>query len=146
MARLVFFISDSAGQAIPAGLHVRMDLTTGVREAKLLDEDETTQEEQSQDEKLDQSEEVKQADCEEGLDQEVSDTFKYWKEGDKEGIVHAKEKYFTHEELKKAMKHFRANKDDVEDEAVSLMLQFHAARVYFLLTFKDVNTLKVLPV
>ena len=27
------------GQAIPAGLHVRMDMTTGEREAKLMDGD-----------------------------------------------------------------------------------------------------------
>ena len=28
-------------QAIPAGLHVRMDLQTGEKEAKLMDEDDT---------------------------------------------------------------------------------------------------------
>ncbi|XP_071169000.1 nucleotide exchange factor SIL1-like [Mytilus edulis] len=71
------------GQAIPAGLHVRMNMETGVNEAKLMDGD---------------------------------DGHKYWKKGEKEGMVNTDSKEFTHEELKRALKDFKATKHDVPNE------------------------------
>lgn len=71
------------GQAIPAGLHVRLNLETGQREAKLMEGDEG---------------------------------HKYWKSGDKEGMVNTDSQEFTHEELKKALKEFKATIHDIPDE------------------------------
>lgn len=70
-------------QAIPAGLHVRLNLETGKKEAKLMDGD---------------------------------DGHKYWKLGDKQGMVNTDSKEFTHEELKKALKEFKISKHDVPNE------------------------------
>ena len=39
-------ISVFSGQAIPAGLHVRMNLETGLKEAKLMDGDDGSRYEQ----------------------------------------------------------------------------------------------------
>lgn len=87
------------GQAVPRGLHIRIDLSTGLKEAKLMDENEELEDE-NVDEKNEDSE----------------STMRYWKDGTKEGIRHSKQKYFTHDELKNAMKLFKANQDDVKDK------------------------------
>ncbi|XP_074642381.1 nucleotide exchange factor SIL1-like [Tubulanus polymorphus] len=73
------------GQAIPQGLHVRMNLETGLKEAKLMEGD---------------------------------DGMKYWKKGDKKGMVNTDSKSFTINELKKALKDFKADSDDVQDENI----------------------------
>ncbi|XP_078087370.1 nucleotide exchange factor SIL1 isoform X2 [Mustelus asterias] len=62
------------GQAIPAGLHVRLNLETGKNEAKILD------------------------------DGNGKDGLKYWKQGSRHGMVNTDSKSFTAEELKKALK------------------------------------------
>lgn len=83
----VFYPTDQwqtvkEGQAIPAGLHVRMSMKTGEKEAKLMDGD---------------------------------SGMKYWKTGDKEGIVNTEKKYFSQEELKRALKDFKMTKLDETD-------------------------------
>lgn len=70
------------GQAIPKGLHVRLNMETGHREAKLMEGDG-------------------------GL--------KYWSQEGKQGIINTDKKYFTPEDLKKALKEFKVNKIDDED-------------------------------
>lgn len=70
------------GQAIPAGLHVRLNLETGLNEAKLMEGDTDS---------------------------------KYWKAGDKEGMVNPKQKSFTPQELKEALKEFKTTKLDEQD-------------------------------
>ncbi|XP_078406684.1 nucleotide exchange factor SIL1 [Cetorhinus maximus] len=62
------------GQAIPAGLHVRLNLETGKNEAKLPDD----------------------GDGKSGL--------KYWKQGSRHGMVNTDSESFTAEELKRALK------------------------------------------
>eukprot|EP00062_Callorhinchus_milii_P007108 gi/632948390/ref/XP_007889572.1/ PREDICTED: nucleotide exchange factor SIL1 isoform X2 [Callorhinchus milii] len=62
------------GQAIPVGLHVRLNLQTGINEAKLPD-----------------SESGKGG-------------MKYWKQGNRQGMINTDSKSFTAEELKKALK------------------------------------------
>ncbi|XP_077992621.1 nucleotide exchange factor SIL1-like [Glandiceps talaboti] len=76
------------GQAIPAGLHVRINLETGLKEAKLMDEE----------------------------DKENDDGMKYWKEGERMGVVNTDKKSFSKEELKDALKLFKAKQDDVKHE------------------------------
>lgn len=71
------------GQAIPAGLHVRLNMENGQKEAKLMDGD---------------------------------DGNKYWKLGDKEGMVNTDSKTYTPEEIKEALKEFKATKHDIPDE------------------------------
>ncbi|XP_020370074.1 nucleotide exchange factor SIL1 isoform X2 [Rhincodon typus] len=62
------------GQAIPAGLHVRLNLETGTNEAKIPDG-------------------------------ETGKTgLKYWKQGNRHGMVNVDSKSFTAEELKRALK------------------------------------------
>ena len=39
----------------------------------------------------------------------------YWKEGDKEGMMNLGKDTFTKEELKEALKKFKANRDDVQN-------------------------------
>ncbi|CAH1780538.1 unnamed protein product [Owenia fusiformis] len=73
------------GQAIPRGLHVRVDMQTGEKEAKLMEGD---------------------------------DGLKYWKKGEKQGMINTKDKKFSHDELKKALKEFKANRDDVKDDKI----------------------------
>ncbi|XP_013389967.1 nucleotide exchange factor SIL1 isoform X2 [Lingula anatina] len=73
------------GQAIPKGLHVRMNLQTGHKEAKLMDGD---------------------------------SGIKYWQQGDKRGMVNTDRKQFTAEELKRALKEFKATQDDVRDDKI----------------------------
>ncbi|XP_064631470.1 nucleotide exchange factor SIL1-like isoform X2 [Lineus longissimus] len=46
---------------------------------------------------------------------EGDDGMKYWKKGDREGIVNTKQKSFTRDELKEALKEFKAKRDDVQD-------------------------------
>ncbi|XP_069755275.1 nucleotide exchange factor SIL1 isoform X2 [Narcine bancroftii] len=62
------------GQAIPAGLHVRLNLETGKNEAKISD------------------------------DEREKSGLKYWKQGSRKGMVNTVSKSFTAEELKKALK------------------------------------------
>ncbi|KAK3095048.1 hypothetical protein FSP39_009660 [Pinctada imbricata] len=71
------------GQAIPAGLHVRMNFETGEREAKLMEGD---------------------------------DGMKYWSADGKQGIINTDKKHFSHDELKKALKEFKVNQVDSEDQ------------------------------
>lgn len=83
----VFYPTDQwqavkEGQAIPAGLHVRMSMKTGEKEAKLMDGD---------------------------------NGMKYWKAGDKEGMINTDKKYFTRDELKRALKDFKTTKLDDTD-------------------------------
>lgn len=78
------------GQAIPPGLHVRLNLQTGLKEAKLMDGE---------------------GDGKDGLS--------YWKKADKEGMVNKKGKSFTRNELKHAMKKFKEHKTFEEQEAKS---------------------------
>ncbi|XP_050399018.1 nucleotide exchange factor SIL1 isoform X1 [Patella vulgata] len=61
-------------QAIPSGLHVRLNLETGLKEAKLMEGDTQS---------------------------------KYWKLGEKQGMVNPNKK-FTRDELKRALKDFKA--------------------------------------
>lgn len=70
------------GQSVPAGLHVRMNLQTGDREAKLMEGDEEN---------------------------------KYWKSGDREGMVNPNQKSFTPQQLKEALKEFKTTKLDEQD-------------------------------
>ncbi|XP_078589318.1 nucleotide exchange factor SIL1-like [Branchiostoma floridae x Branchiostoma japonicum] len=79
------------GQAIPAGLHVSIDLTTGEKRAKLMDDDDdhTTEEE------------------------DPASRYMKWTDGDRQGMVNTKNKYFTASELKEALKKFKADQDDV---------------------------------
>ncbi|CAH1257877.1 SIL1 [Branchiostoma lanceolatum] len=79
------------GQAIPAGLHVSIDLTTGEKRAKLLDDDDHTKEKE----------------------EDISSRYMKWKDGDRQGMVNTKNKYFTASELKDALKKFKADQDDV---------------------------------
>lgn len=72
------------GQAIPKGLHVRLNMKTGEREAKLMDGDDGMK-------------------------------YKYWKLGEKQGMVNTDRKFFTAEELKKALKEFKTTKIDDMD-------------------------------
>lgn len=74
------------GQAIPKGLHVRLNMKTGEREAKLMDGDDGMK-------------------------------YKYWKLGDKQGMVNTDRKSFTAQELKKALKEFKTSKIDDMDTA-----------------------------
>ncbi|XP_033757521.1 nucleotide exchange factor SIL1-like [Pecten maximus] len=74
--------SIKKGQSVPAGLHVRMNLQTGDREAKLMEGDEES---------------------------------KYWKSGDREGMLNPKEKSFTPQQLKEALKEFKTTKLDEQD-------------------------------
>uniref|UniRef100_UPI00398EC62D nucleotide exchange factor SIL1 isoform X3 n=1 Tax=Pristiophorus japonicus TaxID=55135 RepID=UPI00398EC62D len=62
------------GQAIPAGLHVRLNLETGKNEAKILD------------------------------DENEKSGLKHWKQGSRQGMVNTDLKSFTAEELKRALK------------------------------------------
>ncbi|XP_051870274.1 nucleotide exchange factor SIL1 [Pristis pectinata] len=62
------------GQAIPAGLHVRLNLETGKNEAKIPD------------------------------DERGNSGLKYWKQGRRQGMVNTNSKSFTAEELKRALK------------------------------------------
>ncbi|XP_067899361.1 nucleotide exchange factor SIL1 [Heterodontus francisci] len=62
------------GQAIPAGLHVRINLETGKNEAKIPD------------------------------DVSEKSGLKYWKQGSRQGMVNTDSKSFTAEELKRALK------------------------------------------
>ncbi|XP_060571318.1 nucleotide exchange factor SIL1-like [Ruditapes philippinarum] len=70
------------GQAIPAGLHVRMNLETGSREAKLMDGE---------------------------------NEFKYWQDGDRQGMMNMDKKQFSLEELKRALKDFKTTELDDTD-------------------------------
>ncbi|XP_060063594.1 nucleotide exchange factor SIL1-like [Ylistrum balloti] len=70
------------GQSVPAGLHVRMNLETGDREAKLMEGDTES---------------------------------KYWKSGDREGMLNPNEKSFTPQQLKEALKEFKTTKLDEQD-------------------------------
>ncbi|XP_067852611.1 nucleotide exchange factor SIL1 isoform X2 [Heptranchias perlo] len=63
-----------SGQAIPAGLHVRLNLATGNNEAKIPD------------------------------DESGKSGLKYWKQGSRKGMVNTDSKSFTAEELKRALK------------------------------------------
>lgn len=87
---------------MPRGLHIRVDLSTGLKEAKLMDE----------------NEELEGQNIDGKSNEESESTMRYWKDGTKEGIRHSKQKYFTHDELKDAMKLFKANQDDVKDKEV----------------------------
>ncbi|XP_019616864.1 PREDICTED: nucleotide exchange factor SIL1-like [Branchiostoma belcheri] len=79
------------GQAIPAGLHVSIDLTTGEKRAKLMEEEDTKDE------------------------QDSSSRYMKWTDGDRQGMVNTKNKYFTASELKEALKKFKADQDDVSE-------------------------------
>eukprot|EP00058_Branchiostoma_floridae_P024988 XP_002610478.1 hypothetical protein BRAFLDRAFT_85619 [Branchiostoma floridae] len=81
------------GQAIPAGLHVSIDLTTGEKRAKLMDNDD------------DHSTE----------DEDPASRHMKWTDGDRQGMVNTKNKYFTASELKEALKKFKADQDDVSE-------------------------------
>lgn len=111
------------GQAIPPGLHVRLNLQTGRREAKLLDD--TTQEEPPQSTSAayitqgspDRVQRMKAAiqQAMQQLDNDETSTDDKEKgvrprTDDKEGIKNLKEKYFTRDELKDALKKFKAEK------------------------------------
>lgn len=83
----VFYPTDEwqtvkEGQAIPAGLHVRMSMKTGEKEAKLMEGD---------------------------------SGMKYWKSGDKEGMINTDKKHFSRDELKRALKDFKTTKLDDTD-------------------------------
>ncbi|ESP03726.1 hypothetical protein LOTGIDRAFT_237555 [Lottia gigantea] len=74
------------GQAIPAGLHVRLNMKTGEREAKLNEGDTKP---------------------------------KYWKLGEKQGMVNSDKKTFTRDELKRALKDFKSEIIDDDSKQTS---------------------------
>ncbi len=45
----------------------------------------------------------------------TEESLAYWKDGDKEGMMNMGKDTFTKEELKEALKKFKANRDDVQD-------------------------------
>ena len=45
----------------------------------------------------------------------ADESLAYWKDGDKEGMMNMGKDTFTKEELKEALKKFKANRDDVQD-------------------------------
>ncbi|KAK3590234.1 hypothetical protein CHS0354_041301 [Potamilus streckersoni] len=71
------------GQAVPQGLHVRLNIETGERQAKLMEGD---------------------------------DGFKYMKSGERQGMVFTEKSQFTRDELKKALKDFKAMDKSEEEE------------------------------
>ncbi|XP_070541506.1 nucleotide exchange factor SIL1-like [Ptychodera flava] len=81
------------GQAIPAGLHVRINLQTGLKEAKLIEKDDKKEQKSDGGESL-----------------------KFWEEGDRKGMVNTEDKFFTKKTLKDALKLFKAKQDDVKHE------------------------------
>ncbi|XP_002737127.1 nucleotide exchange factor SIL1-like [Saccoglossus kowalevskii] len=88
------------GQAIPAGLHIKMNLQTGIKEAKLMDEDDK--------------------------DEGNKDDLKYWEAGDRSGMINTDKKFFTKEELKDALKKFKANEDDVKEKDKEIKNKFRS--------------------
>ncbi|XP_032885821.1 nucleotide exchange factor SIL1 isoform X2 [Amblyraja radiata] len=84
------------GQAIPAGLHVRLNLETGTNEAKILD------------------------------DERGNSALKHWKQGTRQGMVNTNSKSFTAEELKKALKYIKqdGNIEMEEDHQEKVMKRF----------------------
>lgn len=117
------------GQAVPRGLHIRLNLQTGVREAKLMDEDNSNihgnyymMHSESKDKRIPDhkllKDELEKAVKELKLDQEGEEAMKYWKNKDREGMVNLKKPSFTHGELKEALKKFKAERDDVQDPNV----------------------------
>lgn len=68
---------------VPRGLHVRLNLETGKREAKIIDDDKNEKK------------------------------FKYWSDGDRKGIVNSDHNFFTTNELKHALKQFEKEAEQV---------------------------------
>lgn len=78
-------------QAIPAGLHIRMNLETGIKEAKLMDGDD--------------GESYRKNKIEDSKD-----------DLNRHGMLNEEQPYFSQAELKNALKNFKANMDDVKDK------------------------------
>ncbi|KAI0229250.1 Nucleotide exchange factor SIL1 [Lamellibrachia satsuma] len=114
------------GQAIPPGLHVRLNMQTGKREAKLMDNsarkeptgssfaDYVTHGSPDRVQRMKESiqQAMQELDSDETSAEGKEKTFKYWKQDDKEGIKNLKQKYFSRDELKDALKKFKAKKTD----------------------------------
>ncbi|XP_043924944.1 nucleotide exchange factor SIL1 [Protopterus annectens] len=88
----VFYPTDQwqtvrPGQAVPAGLHIRLNLQTGEKEAKIPDDE-----------------------------KESLSNMKYWKQGKRHGIMNTDAKSFTAQELKKALKKFKQETVPSADE------------------------------
>lgn len=88
----VFYPTDQwqtvrPGQAVPAGLHIRLNLQTGENEAKIPEDEE-----------------------------DGTSNMKYWKHGKRQGMVNTDKKSFTAHELKEALKKFKQENEPSEDE------------------------------
>lgn len=81
------------GQHIPPGLHVRMDFQTGIREAKLLDE-EGEEERRSEQEPQNSSEQPSTS----------GDRTHYYGKSDRRGVVNKRTKVFSVEEVENMLK------------------------------------------
>ena len=57
----------------------------------------------------------------------------YWKDGDKEGMMNMRKERFTREELKEALKKFKANRDDVQNPDAVKNKYRYVRLFYFLL-------------
>lgn len=105
------------GQVIPKGLHVRLNLETGEKEAKLMSDKDDSSSHQSAEEVRVKQMKLAMEEAQQELNVESSelhDDLKYWKHADKEGMMNMKNSYFTHDELKQALKKFKAQRDDVQ--------------------------------
>ncbi|XP_072026976.1 nucleotide exchange factor SIL1-like [Amphiura filiformis] len=99
-----------AGQAIPAGLHVQINLETGLKEAKLMEGDDGSR-----------YRKVKDALSEQPNDGE--DPLQVWSDGEHQGVANTEHPYFTKKELKEALKKFKASQDDVKDKEAAEKLR-----------------------
>lgn len=116
------------GQPIPSGLHIRLNLQTGEREAKLIDNEENDEgghhyatesnvEEPTRHERMKRAMIEAMKDLEEESAMPSSDEqlkYKYWKTSNKRGMINLDKPSFTHGELKQALKKFKTERDDVE--------------------------------
>ena len=125
------------GQAIPPGLHVRMNLQTGLKEAKLLDDEDKNDDVELASESVNASED---GDSERDSEASSSDSssqvsqgikFKgdyrrthYFGKSDRRGIVNKKTKVFSRKELLQALH----NEDKSDDSAEHMLLTAQDSR------------------
>ena len=91
---MIQLVSYSTGQAIPKGLHVRLNMETGTKEAKLLPEDDGSRFERDTSKQTaysGQGHPSRLQSMKDAIEKAVNDLeaekdgLEYWKEGDREG-------------------------------------------------------------
>ena len=103
------------GQHIPAGLHVRVNLQTGLKEAKLLDEDGTDQTSHDNSCISDES-----GECEASNSASGDQRTHYYGKSDRRGVINKRTKVFSREEVTDMLKYINDNNNFDQDNLPQL--------------------------